>query len=56
MGPPGRRSSLLGATAGMAVGTALSRVTGVIKLIVLVYAVGNRGSPTATTWPTTPPT
>jgi putative peptidoglycan lipid II flippase len=40
--PPGRRSSLLGATAGMAVGTALSRVTGVIKLIVLVYAVGDQ--------------
>jgi putative peptidoglycan lipid II flippase len=40
--PPGRRSSLIGATAGMAVGTALSRVTGVIKLIVLVYAVGDQ--------------
>ncbi|HEX4244916.1 MAG TPA: murein biosynthesis integral membrane protein MurJ [Acidimicrobiales bacterium] len=41
-GPPtgGRRSSLIGATAGMAVGTALSRITGVIKLIVLVYAIG----------------
>lgn len=41
MNPPGgRRSSLIGATAGMAVGTALSRITGVIKLIVLVYAIG----------------
>jgi putative peptidoglycan lipid II flippase len=40
--PGGRRSSLIGATAGMAVGTALSRVTGVIKLIVLVYAVGDQ--------------
>jgi putative peptidoglycan lipid II flippase len=40
--PPGRRSSLIGATAGMAVGTALSRLTGVIKLIVLVYAVGDQ--------------
>jgi putative peptidoglycan lipid II flippase len=43
MNPPrGRRSSLVGATAGMAVGTALSRVTGVIKLIVLVYAIGDQ--------------
>ena len=43
MNPPGgRRSSLIGATAGMAVGTALSRVTGVIKLIVLVYALGTQ--------------
>jgi putative peptidoglycan lipid II flippase len=41
-GPPGRRSSLVGATAGMAVGTTLSRITGVIKLIVLVYAVGTQ--------------
>ncbi|MDQ1360815.1 MAG: putative peptidoglycan lipid flippase, partial [Acidimicrobiaceae bacterium] len=32
----------VGATAGMAVGTALSRLTGVIKLIVLVYAVGTQ--------------
>ncbi|HEX3563795.1 MAG TPA: murein biosynthesis integral membrane protein MurJ [Acidimicrobiales bacterium] len=40
--PGGRRSSLVGATAGMAVGTALSRVTGVIKLIILVYAVGDQ--------------
>ncbi len=40
-GPSGRRgSSLVGATAGMAIGTTLSRLTGVIKLIVLVYAVG----------------
>jgi putative peptidoglycan lipid II flippase len=43
MNPPGgRRSSLVGATAGMAVGTALSRITGVIKLIVLVYAIGTQ--------------
>ena len=41
--PPQREKGLVGSTVGMAVGTTVSRITGVGRIVALTYVLGTAG-------------